>query len=47
MKNKVTLKELLGTHIIIAILVASYYWCWARNDWQWYYGTYNKNKRIS
>ena len=25
MKNKVTLKELLGTHIIIAILVASYY----------------------
>ena len=39
MKNKVTLKELLGTHIIIAILVAIYYWCWARNDWQGYYTT--------
>ena len=39
MKNKVTLKELLGTHIIIAILIAIYYWCWARNDWQGYYGS--------
>ncbi len=39
MKNKVTLKELLGTHIIIAILIAIYYWCWARNDWQGYYIT--------
>ena len=39
MKNKVTLKELLGTHIIIAILIAIYYWCWARNDWQGYYTT--------
>ena len=29
----------MGTHIIIAILVACYYWCWARNDWQGYYGT--------
>ena len=37
MKNKVTLKELLGTHIIISILIAIYYWCWARNDWQGYY----------
>lgn len=37
MKNKVTLKELLGTHIVIAILIAVYYWCWARNDWQGYY----------
>ena len=37
MKNKVTLKELLGTHIIIAILIASYYWCWARNGWHGYY----------
>lgn len=37
MKNKVTLKELLGTHIIISILIAIYYWCWARSDWQGYY----------
>ena len=37
MKNKVTLKELLGTHIIIAILIAVYYWCWARNGWHGYY----------
>jgi len=37
MKNKVTLKELLGTQIIIAILIAVYYWCWARNDWHEYY----------
>ena len=37
MKNKVTLKELLGTHIIIAVLIAVYYWCWARNGWHGYY----------
>ena len=37
MKNKVTLKELLGTQIIITILIAVYYWCWARNGWQEYY----------
>ena len=37
MKKKVTLKELLGTQIIIAILIAVYYWCWARNDWHEYY----------
>ena len=39
MKNKVTLKELLGTQIIIAALIAIYYWCWARNDWKEYYVT--------
>lgn len=37
MKNKVTLKELLGMQVIVAILVLIYYWCWARNDWQNYY----------
>ena len=37
MKNKVTLKEILSSHVIIAILIAVYYWCWARNDWQEYY----------
>ncbi len=39
MKNKVTLKEILASHIIIAILIAIYYWCWARNDWKGYYVT--------
>lgn len=39
MKNKVTLKELLRMQVIVAILVAIYYWCWARNDWQSYYET--------
>ena len=37
MKNKVTLKEILASYVIIAILIAVYYWCWARNDWQEYY----------
>lgn len=37
MKNKVTLKEILVSHIIVAILIAIYYWCWARNGWQEYY----------
>ena len=35
--KKVTLKELLGTQVIIAILIAIYYWCFARNDWHEYY----------
>ena len=39
MKNKVTLKEILISHIVIAILIAIYYWCWARNDWKSYYVT--------
>ena len=39
MKKKVTLKEILASHIIIAILIAIYYWCWARNDWKSYYVT--------
>ena len=37
MKNKVTLKEILVSHIVIAILIAIYYWCWARNSWHEYY----------
>lgn len=37
MKNKVTLKKILASYVIIAILIAVYYWCWARNDWQEYY----------
>ena len=37
MKNKVTLKEILVSHIVVAVLIAIYYWCWARNGWHEYY----------
>ena len=37
MKNKVTLKEMLVSHVIVVVLIAIYYWCWARNDWHEYY----------
>lgn len=39
MRKKVTLKEILASHIVVAILIAIYYWCWARNDWKDYYIT--------
>lgn len=37
MKSKVTLKEIVGTKIIYAVLLVSYYWMWARRDWHDYY----------
>ncbi|MCI8401634.1 MAG: hypothetical protein HFI38_05995 [Lachnospiraceae bacterium] len=37
MKSKVTLKEIVGTKIIYAVLLVSYYWMWARQDWHSYY----------
>ena len=37
--KKVTLKELVADKIIFAVLVALYYWMWARNDWKDYYTT--------
>ena len=39
MKSKVTLKELVGTKIIYAVLLVCYYWMWARRDWHDYYDT--------
>ncbi|MCI8442372.1 MAG: hypothetical protein HFG27_07565 [Provencibacterium sp.] len=39
MKAKVTLKELVGTKIIYAVLLVCYYWMWARRDWHPYYET--------
>ena len=33
MKGKVTLKELVGTKIIYALLLVGYYWTWARRAW--------------
>lgn len=37
MKQRVTLKEMVGTKIIYAGLIACYYWMWARRDWHDYY----------
>lgn len=39
MKSKVTLRELVGTKIIYAVLLVCYYWMWARRDWHDYYMT--------
>lgn len=39
MKSKVTLKEMVGTKIIYAMLLVFYYWMWARRDWHNYYTT--------
>ena len=38
MKSNVTLKEIVGTKIIYALLLVCYYWMWARQDWHQYYG---------
>lgn len=37
MKSKVSLKELVGTKIVYALLLVYYYWMWARRDWHDYY----------
>ena len=39
MKKKVNLREIVGTKIIYAVLVAVYYWMWARRDWHDFYIT--------
>ena len=39
MKKKVSLREIVGTKIIYAVLVAVYYWMWARRDWNDFYIT--------
>ena len=31
--KKVSLRELVADKIIFSILIAMYYWMWARNDW--------------
>ena len=41
--KKVTLKELVAAKIIFAVLVAFYYWMWARNDWKDFYPTIQTN----
>lgn len=37
MKQKVSLREIVATKILLAILFAAYYWMWSRGDWQPYY----------
>lgn len=39
MNKKVTMRELVGVRIVLAVCIAVYYWCWARNDWHDYYTT--------
>lgn len=39
MKEKVTLRELVGARIVLAICIAVYYWCWARNGWENYFAS--------
>lgn len=39
MNKKVSLKEIVGTKIIFAVLLVTYYWMWARTDWKDYYLT--------
>lgn len=39
MNSKVTLKEMVATKIIYAVLLVIYYWMWARRDWHEYYST--------
>lgn len=37
--KKVTLRELLGARIVLAVCIAVYYWCWARNGWETYFSS--------
>lgn len=37
MNKKVSLKEIVATKIVYAIILLTYYWMWARTDWkEWY-----------
>ena len=39
MNKKVSLRELVADKIVFALLLAVYYWMWARNDWRSFYPT--------
>ncbi len=34
MNKKVSIREVVASKIIIAILIAGYYWMWSRTDWK-------------
>lgn len=37
MNQKVSLKEIVATKIVYAVILVCYYWMWARTDWKdWY-----------
>lgn len=37
MNKKVSLKEIVATKIVYAVILVCYYWMWARTDWkEWY-----------
>lgn len=39
MNKKVSLKEIVGTKIVYAVILTSYYWMWVRTDWKGWYET--------
>lgn len=39
MKNHVSLREIVATKIVYALILASFYWMWSRSDWQSWYQT--------
>lgn len=41
MKKKVSILEIVATKIVIALLVAGYYWMWSRSDWMPEYRQYS------
>ncbi|MEW4451006.1 hypothetical protein AB0Q80_05970 [Lactobacillus iners] len=41
MKKKVSILEIVATKIVIALLVAGYYWMWSRYDWMPEYRQYS------
>lgn len=42
MNQKVSLREIVGTKIVYALILALYYWMWARTDWKdWYTSAQN------
>ena len=44
--KKVTLRELVGARIVLAVCIAVYYWCWARNGWADYFSTIQNSVAI-
>lgn len=39
MTKRVSLREVVATKIIYALILTAYYWTWARTDWKSYYET--------
>lgn len=37
MNKKVSLREMVADKILFAVILAAYYWMWARSDWKDYY----------